>query len=61
MAGIAGIAKENSYDEVSAMLDMIEHRGRNHREIVRAEGTTIGVCWDEPSTAPVRIAGEKFL
>jgi len=59
MAGIAGIAKENSYDEVSAMLDMIAHRGRNHREIVRAEGTTIGVCWNEPATSPVRISGEK--
>lgn len=48
MAGIAGIASENRYAEVAAMLDRISHRGNSRRKIIEAEGTTLGVCWNEP-------------
>jgi len=61
MAGIAGIAKENSYKEVSEMLDRIAHRGRNHRKIIQAEGTTMGVCWNEPSSVPVSLLEENVF
>ncbi len=47
MAGIAGLAKKDSYGEVAYMLDRIAHRGRMRRKIFEAEGTTMGVVWNE--------------
>jgi asparagine synthase (glutamine-hydrolysing) len=47
MAGIAGLAKQDSYSEVAYMLDRIAHRGRMRRKIFEAEGTTMGVVWNE--------------
>lgn len=52
MAGIAGIAKENRYAEVSAMLDRIAHRGHRWRKIMEAGETTLGVCWNGSEVIP---------
>ncbi len=48
MAGIAGIARQDSFSEVSEMLDRISHRGRSRRKIFETEGTTMGVIWNDP-------------
>jgi asparagine synthase (glutamine-hydrolysing) len=58
MAGIAGIEKENACVEVSEMLDRIAHRGSGRRKIIEAEGTTMGVCWNEPRIEPFSDADE---
>jgi asparagine synthase (glutamine-hydrolysing) len=52
MAGIAGIKREKCYGEVSAMLDLISHRGMSSRKIIEAGGMTLGVCWNEPAFVP---------
>jgi asparagine synthase (glutamine-hydrolysing) len=46
MAGIAGIAKQGAFSDVSEMLDRIKHRG-NNRKIFECEGTTMGVIWND--------------
>jgi asparagine synthase (glutamine-hydrolysing) len=52
MPGIAGIAVADAFAEVSAMLDRIAHRGNIRRKIIAAEGTTMGVCWNDSLYPP---------
>jgi asparagine synthase (glutamine-hydrolysing) len=47
MSGIAGIAESGMVGEVNHMLDKIEHRGPDGREILNLDGTTLGVVWTE--------------
>ncbi|NLE34062.1 MAG: asparagine synthase [Bacteroidales bacterium] len=52
MAGIAGLTRENAQAEVEEMLNRISHRGCARRKIIVAEGTTMGVCWNESPFLP---------
>lgn len=62
MAGIAGLAKQDSYSEGAYMLDRIAHRGRKRRKIFEAEGTTLGVVWNETEYDTFSVsAGMSFV
>jgi asparagine synthase (glutamine-hydrolysing) len=52
MAGIAGLTRENAQAEVETMLNRISHRGCGRRKIIIAEGTTMGVCWNNSPFLP---------
>jgi len=52
MAGIAGLTRENAQAEVEEMLNRIAHRGCARRKIIVAEGTTMGVCWNNSPFLP---------
>ena len=45
MSGIAGIADPDRRQDVQRMLDRMAHRGPAGREIVAAQGGTLGVAW----------------
>ena len=47
MTGIGGIGEPGRVDDVERMLDRIEHRGPNGRDIFEVEGATFGVVWYE--------------
>ena len=62
MAGIAGVSKENSINEVTYMLDRMAHRGRIHRKIIETEGTTMGAVWHDTEIEPFcESAGAGFV
>ena len=54
MAGIAGIATDNSTEEVSEMLGIIRYRGEKDMSIFEKEGTTLGIVWNESENESVR-------
>jgi len=47
MAGIAGIARQGAEKEVAEMLEKMNHRGRAKSALFQAEGTTMGMIWNE--------------
>jgi len=47
MAGIAGIAAENSKQKVTEMLSMISYRGRAGISVFEKDGSTLGMVWNE--------------
>jgi len=47
MSGIAGIAESGMVSEVNHMLDRIEHRGPDGREVIDLDGATLGAVWTE--------------
>ena len=61
MAGIAGLANENRYAEVSEMLRRISHRGNNRMKIIEAGETTIGVCWNDPDAIHFGESGDRVF
>lgn len=47
MSGIVGIENSKRHTQVEQMLDRIAHRGGAGREIIEADGGTLGVVWTE--------------
>ena len=45
MSGIAGIAESGMRNEVNQMLNIIDHRGPDGREILTTAGVTLGAVW----------------
>ena len=61
MAGIAGLAKSDSFNEVTYMLDRMAHRGRIRRKIIEAGGTTMGAVWHETEHDTICESAEMSL
>ena len=54
MAGIAGIAADNTTEEVSEMLGTFRYRGNAGISVFEKGGTTIGIIWNETEKETVK-------